>query len=400
MKKFKLEKFSLYLLVQGLGVNMLGCVFVLFLSAIKGFTSKEVSLIIGMTPLISLPVFFIWGGILDKYKKVILFSKLINLSNIITMALLILIKDFYLFFIVNVIRSILLQPAGSLNDKYLLNLSKGNKVIYGRTRVFSTIGFGLSGILAPLVISVGGVYTTLFVGIILILFCVIILSMIVDIKQIENVERNNEINKVRKQMLASTLALFKNKTFLKYLIVISTMYSTQNAATTYGIQIILIQLNAPNEYIGIIPFIMVIFEVLILLIYDKIKILRETDTAIIIALTILSIRWTAMAVTNSYITVLIATMLHGIVMGSILQIQNKLFAEIVPNDYQFSAFMLLGALSGIVLPSILNLLTGSLYEKFGIRVFGELYLALTCTALLIMIIDKYKIMNNKTLPQS
>lgn len=365
---------------------MLGCVFVLFLSTIKGFSPKEVSLIIGVTPLISLPMFFIWGGILDKYKKVIAFSKLVNLTNIITMLLLIIIGDFKIFFIVNIIRAILLQPGGSLNDKYLLNISKGNKNIYGRVRVFGTIGYGLSGIVAPIVIAVGGVYKTLIVGIVLIAVGIGILYFIKDVTVTDEVEEKSE--NVKGQMITSTIKLLKNKIFIKYLIVIAIMCATQNAASSYGIQVILIELKAPDEFIGVIPFIMVIFEVLILLIYDKIKILRKTDNAIIIALSILIIRWSIMTITKSYIIVLLVTIMHGLVAGATLQIQNKLFSEIVPTDYQFSAFMLLGALSGTMLPSILNLLTGNLYERFGIGIFGGLYLLLTIFAILIIVINK------------
>ncbi|WP_411169755.1 hypothetical protein ACH36K_04450 [Clostridium sp. MB05] len=95
-----------------------------------------------------------------------------------------------------------------------------------------------------------------------------------------------------------------------------------------------------------------------------------------------------MTITNSYIVVLLITILHGFVAGAIFQIQNKLFGEIVEPRYQFSAFMLLGAILGTMLPSILNLITGNLYEKLGVGIFGATYLALTIIALVIMILSK------------
>lgn len=41
-----------------------------------------------------------------------------------------------------------------------------------------------------------------------------------------------------------------------------------------------------------------------------------------------------------------------------------------------------------MLPSILNLITGNLYEKLGVGIFGATYLALTIIALVIMILSK------------
>ena len=52
------KKFSNYLLISSLGGNILGSIFVLFLSSIKGFNAKEISLIVGTTPLIIFPIFF------------------------------------------------------------------------------------------------------------------------------------------------------------------------------------------------------------------------------------------------------------------------------------------------------------------------------------------------------
>ncbi|MDZ7548978.1 MFS transporter, partial [Clostridium perfringens] len=60
------KRFSNYLLISSLGGNIIGSLFVLFLSSTKGFSAKEISLIIGTTPLIIFPIFFIWGSVLDK----------------------------------------------------------------------------------------------------------------------------------------------------------------------------------------------------------------------------------------------------------------------------------------------------------------------------------------------
>ena len=170
------KKFSKYLLFSSLGANVIGSVFVIFLSFIKGFDAKQISFIVGTTPLLVLPIFLIWGSIIDKYKDVTKISKLINLSNVFTMIILTLINNFVLFFIINLIRSILLQPGGTLNDKYLLNISKANEGSYGKIRVMLTIGFGLAGIISPIAIKLGGIYLAIIVGCSLIVLSIFLLN--------------------------------------------------------------------------------------------------------------------------------------------------------------------------------------------------------------------------------
>ncbi len=373
------KKFSKYLLVSSLGANIIGSVFVIFLSFIKGFDAKQISFIVGTTPLIVLPIFLIWGSILDKYKNVIKLSKLINLSNIFTIILLMLINNFLLFFIINLLRSILLQPGGTLNDKYLLNISKEKEGSYGTIRVMLTIGYGLAGIIAPIAIKLGGVYLAIIVGSILILLSIFTLNKLSNVEE-DVIEKKESSKKSKKGLFKSILEILKNKKYLKYLIIISIIWGTQNAAAGYGIQIMLIDLHVSDAIISIIPFIMVIFEVVFLLTYEKIKILEKTDIALLISLIILALRWAVMIFTKSYIVILIITMLHGIVTGIVLQIQNKIVGNIVPSNQHFIAFILMNSLSGTILPSILNLVTGELYSNYGIRIFGVVYLTLAIIA--------------------
>ncbi|MDU5106149.1 MFS transporter [Clostridium sp.] len=374
------KKFSKYLLVSSLGANIIGSVFVIFLSFIKGFDAKQISFIVGTTPLIVLPLFLIWGSILDKYKDVTKISKFINLSNVVTMIILTLINNFVLFFIVNLVRSILLQPGGTLNDKYLLNISKSNEGSYGKIRVMLTIGFGLAGIIAPIAIKLGGIYLAIIVGSSLIILSIFLLNKLSEDEE-DLIEETERSRKDKKGLLKSILQLLKNKKYLKYLIIISIIWGTQNAAAGYGIQIMLIDLKISDAVISLIPFMMVIFEVIILLTYEKIKFFERTDIALLISLIVLIVRWAIMIFTNSYIVILIITMLHGIVTGIVLQIQNKIVGNIVPPEQHVIAFILMNSLSATILPSILNLTTGELYSNYGIKVFGLVYLILSIIAL-------------------
>ena len=127
--------------------SVISNVFVLFMTVGKGFTQKEISLILGVLPLISVFTFFIWGIILDKYKKLVFFNKFITVINIITLITILFVDNFTIFFILTLIRNIGMQPSGVANDEYILNLSNKYNVTFGKIRVFGTIGYGIAGII-------------------------------------------------------------------------------------------------------------------------------------------------------------------------------------------------------------------------------------------------------------
>lgn len=77
--------FSLGYLANTMANTMLNSCFVLFFTANKGFSASQISLILGLSPIIALPTFFIWGAIIDKTKKLIFFSRLVSAGNIITL---------------------------------------------------------------------------------------------------------------------------------------------------------------------------------------------------------------------------------------------------------------------------------------------------------------------------
>ncbi|WP_291651034.1 hypothetical protein [Clostridium sp.] len=76
-----------------------------------------------------------------------------------------------------------------------------------------------------------------------------------------------------------------------------------------------------------------------------------------------------------------------------MQIQNKIIGKVVSSNQHLLAFMLISSLSTTILPSLLNLITGDLYGKFGIKVSGVVYLLLSLVASLLLI---YNILKRKS----
>ncbi len=372
--------FSVHMFVALLGSGIVNTVFVLFLEQIKGFSTDEATFIIGITPLILLPCSFFWGWIIDKHKKLIMANKLVYASNAIMVVVLILVSNFAAIFGFNLLRNFLTQPSGGINDEYILYIVKKTGYPYGKIRVWGAVGFGASGLLVPIVMYFYGVIGSLIAAII-ILFCdLIVLNKLPEVKH-----EKKEVKKEEKPSLKSTITLFKNKKFVVILVVLTILTTTCNITGSFAMPIILVDLKAPDELVGILPFIMVLMEIVFLFTFHRLKIAKKSYTVILICVLVSIVRWYLMATVDNYYILTVLMLCHGVVIGMILPTQNKLLSEIIPKHQRSTAFLFQLAIAPTVFASILNLFTGYLSSIVGIDVFGFTYLTLAVVALIIIL---------------
>ncbi|WP_297633240.1 MFS transporter [uncultured Clostridium sp.] len=388
--KKTIKIFSSYMLIALLGGGFISSSFVIFLSTVKKYSYNEITLIVGITPIVLLPTSFLWGWIMDKHKKLILTNKLITVANTIKIFLLVLLNSFGIFFIINLIGSFLTQPSGGINDEYIMHIVKKTGYPYGKIRVFGAIGFGLSGILAPISIYFFGVKGAFVVGGIIILVTLVFLSKLPEVYVSEK-EKKEKID------FFTVLNLFKNKKFILELIALTILVSTSNITGSFAMPIILLHLHAPNEFVVMLPFIMVLMEIVFLFNFHKFKIADKSYLIIVICLILAVVRWTIMANETNYYILIALMLFHGCIIGMVLPTQNKLISILVPKKQQSTAFLFQLVIIPTVLSSILNLFTGYMVSKMGISIFGYTYLGLTIFAGILIIpnIIKGKLINKK-----
>lgn len=369
--------FSLSYILNALGGSLAGSIFILFLTKTKSFSQEQINLIIAVTPLLIIPGVILWGKLLDRYKKLILIIRLVAVANLVTLGLLCIIDNFVVFFIVNFIRGILLQPSNSATDEYLLNLTQNTKVPYGRLRMCGTLGYGLAGIIAPFIIGAMGIEAVMIAGIVLLGVSFFTYRKIPEIKRDEVV--------TNKKAIKFDLKLFKNKEYMTLLVITGILFGTLNAASNYGNQILLMQYKAPNELIGMLPCVMIILEVTMLGTIHKFKVAEKPYFLFLVALIILVFRWTMMAITVNYIVVFLITGLHGLVVGMVLAAQNSILGSIVAPEERSLAFIVNATVGGTIVPSLINLFTGNLMKVVGSEIFGYTYLLLTLIAVVVVL---------------
>lgn len=381
------KKFSIGYGINMLGLSLINGILVLFLSSKKGYTSEQISLLLGIIPLISMPSIFIWGRILDKKKQLMKWLTILNVVNGILIIAFIYVQNYYLFFALFLIRNIAIQPTGSTAEEYILNLSIKSEIPYGKIRVWGTIGYGLAGILSPFIIIYTSTIGVLVAGIMIVAVSVLIYLFLPEIHLDEKSDslKNNKIN----------WSIFKRKEFLSMLFITGVLFGTLNAASSYGAQIILIELKCPEAYIGFLPFIMVVFETIFLLIIHRFKVQEKPYTILAIAMIILSVRWFVTAQATHYNTIIISTILHGIVVGMGLPAQNYIIKDITTIHERSSAMLIAMTINSAIIPSIINLITGQLLGKTGINIFGYTYFTLCVLTFVVLIKYVKKEMNLK-----
>lgn len=375
--------FSSNFILNSIGNTIIGNTYVLFMSVSKGFSDKEISMVLGILPLVSVFTFFAWGAIIDKYKRLLFVSKIVNITNVVTLFSLIWVDNFWIFFIINFIRTILMQPAGVVNDEYLLNLSNKYGASFGKIRVFATIGYGIAGVICAIALKFTNPEKTIILAS---MFIILNLIALFFLPEIIKPESNNE---KQKNLLSTMRGLFKNKEFKLFICTHGLLTAIIGSATSYGIPILLIKLNAPNFYIGLLPVLMIIFEVILLPYVEKFKIYRDVNVVLKIAVVLLIFRWFVIGITDSYLLIVVITILHGVINGFLLPLPNRILWNVIPKENHSTAIVISGLFANTIFVAIINLITGYIAEIFGLHSYGIVYLILTAFVLLILF--KYRI---------
>lgn len=178
-----------------------------------------------------------------------------------------------------------MQPAGVVNDEYLLNLSNKYGASFGKIRVFATIGYGVAGVICAIALKFTNPEKTIILASMFIILNLIVLFFLPEITKPES---NNE---KQKNLLSTMQGLFKNKEFKFFICTHGLLTAIIGSATGYGILILLIKLNAPNLYIGLLPVLMIIFEIILFPYVEKFKIYRDVNVVLKIAAVLLIFRW-------------------------------------------------------------------------------------------------------------
>ncbi|MGL4737604.1 MAG: MFS transporter [Cellulosilyticaceae bacterium] len=375
-----IKKFSFAYIINIIGGAFFNNVYILFMSTLKGFTDQEISLVMGIIPLITVPAMLIWGRVLDRNKKLMGTAWLITLFNGICLGLMCVMPSFKLFFIIALVRTLVLQPMGSICEEYMINITKKAGIPYGKVRRFGTLGVGVVGLISPVVILFLGIKGMIFAGVVIVFLSAFLYRIQPEVR----LEDQDECGQ-SPVSVGSRLDLLRNIQYWKVLGVIALSYGVLNSAGSYGNQMILLKMNCPQMIIVFLPTMLMGMEVLVLGISHKVRVEQLPYRAMFIGIILMCVRWTMLAAAPHYIWVIISSLLNGVIVGITLPAQNYLIAQVVPERQRSTAYLVSIVAQVSVVPGILNLMIGGLLPRVGISIFGILYLLVSLVALFFVI---------------
>lgn len=333
----------------------------------RGLTPMEIGWLLAVGPFAALFSQPFWGYMSDKYKTVknIL---LICLSCVIVVSIVLFqMKSFWSILLLCGIFFTFMAPTGALGDSLTQRVTASAGISFGKVRMWGSIGFAITSLVAGQVFSVIGIENILYL---FLFYAVIAFCIVWKVTDVEN-----------KQKPVSLRGAFKvaaNPRFFLFLFMI-VFITVPHRTNDSFIGIYIKSLGGSETLIGWAWFIAVVAEAVVFL-FSSYWMARSNEIMfLIIAAFIYCIRWFLFSVIESPYQLIFLQVLHGLSYGVFYLCSFQFVTKLVPKEFQATGQLLFlstfFAFSGI----IGSLAGGKIFDEFG----GDtLYQISGCLALL------------------
>ncbi|MDF2699102.1 MAG: ywbF [Haloplasmataceae bacterium] len=363
-----------------------------YLRNVAKITPSLIGTILSISPLISILFQPIWALINEKFnldKKVVIFSVL--MVNIVTILILlsyeisviiVFLSIYTLILMLNTIYGIFVCSIGPIHDSLTVLYTKKYGFKYGDVRIWGSIGYAIAAFITGKLVDVYG-YN------IIIIFCTIfyLISIIsfIKMKQIRAPKINKNIDKE-----SNLLSIFKNKTFVVFLIFSALSLGVLSATGSY-LFLYIQEKGGTEDVIGLSTSLLVGLEILFMMIVLKFN-TRFSDFSLLITAIILQVPVLIIFIFCNNLNVLIfALLLRGASQGMYVPVLVNFISSLLPTRQISSGLTLYSALS-IGLTGFTTLIVGGfLIETFSYSTFFIIMLVLVVISLIFgFILSKVK----------
>ncbi len=318
----------------------------------RGLTSIQIGWVLAIKPFVSIFAQPFWGYLSDKFKTVKYILIFCILTVLITGILFFQLGSLPLFFIVGSIFFFVAAPIEPLSDSIALRSSLNVGVSFGSIRMWGAIGFAVSSLLV-------GKYLT-FVGIEYIYIPFIFFGVIAFIYACKVIDVKVESEPIQ---LKDTVKIFKNKSFVVFLILILFLMITHNANDNF-IGLYIGQLGGDNSLIGMAWFVGVFSEGIVYATASYWFRKYHPLVFVIIAGLLYSLRWWLYAIVDDPTLIIVLQFLHGLSFGVFFIAAFEYVTRLIPNLLQSTGHLVF--FSSIGVSGIIgSLVGGALFDKFG-----------------------------------
>lgn len=314
----EVRKYQLTYFVRFIGDALFYPFFALYLNSM-GISNDQVGWILMILPLVALFVNPIWSSLSRNINDNRHIMRILTILEAITVIVLIQLKQTEYIALAVVILAIVGQPVYVLLDSYTSVFGKKTNYPYGNIRLFGSFSYGVTTIVGGVMIARLGYQETFIAAAVFFALFAVALSWILPL----DISSDTELNVKSEPRL-----LMKNKKFILfaifYIITLGILFGGDNYLSIYFKSLGV----SPDEY-GLIMFVFIIFEMLVLWLLSANGYRFKTKTLLLTIVLTNALRFFVYGIDLPLLVYITVSLIRSLTMGTMLYITIRYIEEIV-----------------------------------------------------------------------
>lgn len=314
----EVRKYQLTYFVRFIGDALFYPFFALYLKSI-GKPNDQVGLILMILPLVALFVNPIWSSLSRNINDNRHIMRILTVLEAITVIVLLQFNQTAYIALAVVVLAIVGQPVYVLLDSYTSVFSKKKKYPYGNIRLFGSFSYGITTIVGGIMIAKLGYEETFVLSAVFFALFAVALSWILPL----DIEHDHELN-----IKSDPKALMKNNKFISfaifYIITLGILFGGDNFLSIY-----FESLNVTPDQYGLIMFIFIIFEMIVLAYLSSNGYKYSTKTLLLVIVSTNALRFLVYSIDLPLWLYICVSLIRSVTMGTMLYITIRYIEEIV-----------------------------------------------------------------------
>lgn len=365
----EVRKYQLTYFVRFIGDALFYPFFALYLSSMN-VPNNQIGLILMILPLVAIFVNPIWSGIARNINDNRHIMRILTIIEALTVIVLIQLNQTAYIALAVVILAIVGQPVYVLLDSYTSVFSKKRHYPYGNIRLFGSFSYGVTTIIGGVMIARLGYQETFIAAAVFFALFAVALSWILPL----DIEHDVELN-----VKSDPKILVKNKKFILftiyYVITLGILFGGDNFLSIYFKSLGV----APDEY-GLIMFVFIIFEMIVLYFLSANGYRFKTKTLLLIIVLSNAFRFFIYGIDLPLMVYIIVSLIRSLTMGTMLYVTMRYIEEVVsPRNITLGILVFSSFRS--LFTAVFTLSGGYITESFGYRPYYLLAAAIALSAI-------------------
>lgn len=314
----EVRKYQLTYFVRFIGDALFYPFFALYLKSMS-VPNNQIGLILMILPLVALFVNPIWSSLSRNINDNRHIMRILTVLEAITVIVLIQLKQTEFIALAVVILAIVGQPVYVLLDSYTSVFSKKKSYPYGNIRLFGSFSYGITTIIGGIMIAKLGYEETFILAAVFFALFAVALTWVLPL----DIEHDRDLN-----LKSDPKVLIHNTKFIQfaifYIITLGILFGGDNFLSIYFESLGV----SPDQY-GLIMFIFIIFEMIVLAYLSANGYKYKTNTLLLVIVITNGLRFLIYGIDLPLFVYIGISLIRSITMGTMLYVTIRYIEEIV-----------------------------------------------------------------------